>query len=122
MVKPYSSDRYDGVRPDIEVLSRRLKEFARQRNWEQYHTPKNLVMALSVEAAELLEHFQWRSPEASSMLDSATREEVAMEMADVFIYLLRLAECLDIDLKAATERKIAINEQRFPPGQQSDNS
>jgi dCTP diphosphatase len=99
---------------EISDLRRRLREFAEARDWEQFHSPKNLAMALIVEAAELVEHFQWMGEEASLDLEPRQREEVAMEMADIFIYLLRLADRLDIDLGAAAWRKIGINEDRYP--------
>ncbi|HIP52881.1 MAG TPA: nucleotide pyrophosphohydrolase [Chromatiales bacterium] len=98
----------------LQVLNARLREFARVRNWEQFHSPKNLSMALIAECAELVEHFQWLDEEQSYRLDGPKREEVAMEAADILIYLLRFADRLDIDLLEAVERKIAINEQRYP--------
>lgn len=99
---------------DIDDLSQRLAAFARVRDWEQFHSPKNLSMALAGEAGELLEHFQWLSEAQSQTLDADKKEAVALEMADIFIYLLRLAERLDIDLLDAAYRKMAINEQRYP--------
>lgn len=99
---------------DLLLLKQRLREFAQQRDWEQFHTPKNLAMALIVETAELLEHFQWLTPQQSLELVPQKSREVAMEMADVLIYLIRLADQLDIDLKQAALDKISINEQRFP--------
>lgn len=99
---------------EIESFSQRLREFAQARDWEQFHSPKNLAMALIVEAAELVEHFQWMKEDKSLELDDKQREEVALEMADIFIYLLRIAERLDIDLAEATNRKILINEDRYP--------
>ncbi len=98
----------------IDELQARLKAFAEERDWEQFHAPKNLVMALSVEAAELVEHFQWLTAEQSERLPHDTRREVGHEMADVFIYLLRLAERLDIDLLAAVEEKIRLNAEKYP--------
>lgn len=91
-----------------------LRVFAQAREWEQYHTPKNLVMALSVEVAELQEHFQWLTAEQSMALTAPEQEAVGAEMADVFLYLLRLADRLDIDLLAATATKMQLNEQRYP--------
>lgn len=101
-------------RHDIDDLSQRLAAFARVRDWEQFHSPKNLSMALAGEAGELLEHFQWLSEAQSQTLDADKKEAVALEMADIFIYLLRLAERLDIDLLDAAYRKMAINERRYP--------
>lgn len=99
---------------EIESFSQRLREFAQARDWEQYHSPKNLAMALIVEAAELVEHFQWMKEDQSYELSEKQREEVALEMADIFIYLLRIAERLEIDLAEATNEKITINEDRYP--------
>jgi len=101
-------------RQDIAELSERLAEFARRRDWEQFHSPKNLSMALAGEAGELLEHFQWLTEAQSHALSAEKKDAVALEMADIFIYLLRLAERLDIDLVDAAWRKMAINEQRYP--------
>lgn len=98
----------------LQGLSRRLKEFARKRDWEQFHSPKNLSMALIAEAAELVEHFQWLTEEQSYRLPVDKLDEVAMEMADILIFLVRCAERLDIDLVAAANRKIALNERRYP--------
>lgn len=101
--------------PDrLQQLSQQLRDFARARNWEQFHSPKNLAMALIAEAAELVEHFQWLTEDQSQDLDPAKKEAVAMELADILIYLLRCAERLDIDLLAAAERKMMLNEQRYP--------
>lgn len=98
----------------IEQLNQRLKRFAQERDWEQYHSPKNLSMALIAEAAELVEHFQWLSEEQSRQLEPEKREQVAMELADIFIFLIRSAEQLGVDLIAAANRKTDINEQRYP--------
>lgn len=98
----------------LDDLSLQLKTFARARDWEQFHSPKNLSMALAAESGELLEHFQWLREEQSSTLDPEKKEAVALEMADILIYLLRLAERLDIDLLDAAYRKMEINEQRYP--------
>ncbi|MFG2934911.1 nucleotide pyrophosphohydrolase [Streptomyces sp. NPDC048282] len=101
---------------DVAKLQRRLAEFAAARDWRQYHTPKNLVSALSVEASELVEIFQWLTPEESSrvMADPDTAHQVTDEVADVLAYLLQLCEVLDIDPLAALAAKIDRNEQRFP--------
>ncbi|MEJ2403576.1 MAG: nucleotide pyrophosphohydrolase [Candidatus Thiodiazotropha sp.] len=98
----------------LENLNQRLKAFAQARDWEQFHTPKNLAMAMIAECAELVEHFQWLTPEQSMDLPEDKRDEVALEMADILIYLIRCAERLDIDLIDAVERKVAINESRYP--------
>lgn len=98
----------------LDNLSQRLADFARARDWEQFHSPKNLSMALIAEAAELVEHFQWLSEKQSYQLDESKREEVALELADILIYTLRCAERLNIDVLDAALRKVAINEQRYP--------
>ncbi|WP_345794836.1 nucleotide pyrophosphohydrolase [Thauera sp. JM12B12] len=104
-----------GAAPDaLAELRDALRAFAAERDWERFHTPKNLAMALSGEAGELIEHFQWLSAEQSAALDATTREAVALEMADVLLYLVRLADVLEVDLAAAARRKIAINAQRYP--------
>ncbi|MEV5982918.1 MazG-like family protein [Streptomyces sp. NPDC052114] len=106
-------------RLDVAKLQRRLAEFAAARDWEQYHTPKNLAAALSVEASELVEIFQWLTPEESArvMKDPARAPRVADEVADVLAYLLQFCEVLGIDALAALAAKIDRNEQRFPvPG------
>lgn len=102
--------------PDsLARLNERLLGFARERDWEQFHSPKNLSMALIAEAAELVEHFQWLSEEASWLSDQPGKKaEVAHELADILIYLIRLGERLDIDIIKAAWDKIAINEQRYP--------
>jgi len=98
----------------LDNLNARLKDFAQSRNWEQFHSPKNLAMALIAECAELVEHFQWLTQEQSMQLPGEKRDAVALELADILIYLIRTAERLDIDLIEAAERKIAINESRYP--------
>ncbi len=98
----------------LTALSDALADFARQRDWEQFHSPKNLSMALIAEAAELIEHFQWLTEEQSNNIDAETKQAVSLEMADILIYLIRTAERLDIDLIDAAWKKIAINEQRYP--------
>ncbi|MFJ3223940.1 nucleotide pyrophosphohydrolase [Streptomyces sp. NPDC086783] len=101
---------------DVARLQRRLGEFAAVRNWQPYHTPKNLAAALSVEASELLEIFQWLTPEESArvMDDPDTAHRVTDEVADVLAYLLQLCAVLDVDPLAALDAKIDRNERRFP--------
>jgi len=99
---------------DFNTLRERLKAFARERDWEQFHSPKNLAMALIVEAAELLEHFQWLTPEQSESLAEDKRREVELEMADIFIYLMRMCERLDVDLLKVVEDKIKMNAEKYP--------
>ena len=101
----------------LDQLNATLLAFARERDWEQFHSPKNLSMALAGEAGELLEHFQWLSEQQSTSLDPQKREAVALELADILIYLVRLAERLDIDLLEAAHRKVAINRARYPAEQ-----
>ena len=100
--------------PPLAELQQRLREFASARDWDQFHSPKNLAMALSVEASELLEHFQWLTEEQSRNLDEQRLHAVRLEAADVFIYLLRLADKLKIDLVDAARDKIRLNEQKYP--------
>ncbi|MFC9058164.1 nucleotide pyrophosphohydrolase [Streptomyces sp. NPDC057074] len=101
---------------DLAVLQRRLAEFAAARHWQPYHTPKNLVAALSVEAGELVEIFQWLTPEQSAavMADPDTAHRVRDEVADVLAYLLQFCAVLGVDPLAALEAKIERNESRFP--------
>ncbi|MBB1125614.1 nucleotide pyrophosphohydrolase [Thiospirillum jenense] len=101
--------------PDsLAHLNARLLQFARDRDWEQFHSPKNLAMALAGEAGELLEQFQWLTEAQSAQLTDKQRQAVAHELADILIYLIRLGERLDIDLIAAANEKMAINAQRYP--------
>jgi NTP pyrophosphatase (non-canonical NTP hydrolase) len=104
------------TRSDATLTSLRnaLRRFAAARDWRQFHTPKNLAMALSVEVAELLEHFQWLTAEESEHLDMATKRAVAAEIADVLLYLTRLADVLDIDPIAAAKRKMIVNARKYP--------
>jgi len=98
----------------LESLRERLREFAKVRDWDQYHTPKNLSMALIGEAAELIEHFQWVDGDQSHVLAEKTRQSVEEELADILIYLVRISDKLDIDLYDAVERKLEINEMKYP--------
>ncbi len=103
------------MQPDsLEQLRQRLAEFAARRDWNQFHSPKNLAMALIAEAAELVEHFQWLTQEQSRDLAEHQRREVGLELADVLIFLIRAADQLDIDLIRAANEKIDINEGRYP--------
>lgn len=99
---------------DIDGLTHLLRDFVRERDWEQFHSPKNLSIALSVEASELLEHFQWLTQEESHNLPPDKRAAVEEEMADVLIYLVRLADRLGVDLLDAAERKMKRNGERYP--------
>ena len=99
---------------DNSELARKLREFAAERDWEQFHSPKNLAMALNVEAAELLEHFQWLTEEQSSSLSTEDLAAVAQEIADIQIYLVRLSDQLGVDVGSAVEEKLAINAEKYP--------
>ena len=98
----------------LRALQQRVAAFAAARDWEPFHSPKNLAMALSVEAAELVEEFQWLTEEQSRALDAEHHERVRLELADVFIYLLRIADKLGVDLVVAANDKIVLNEQKYP--------
>ena len=102
------------LKPTIEDLQQRLREFAAARDWDQFHSPKNLAMALVAESGELIEHFQWLTEEQSRQLPPPALLQVEDELADVFIYLTRLADKLNIDLLAAAARKMERNAQRYP--------
>jgi NTP pyrophosphatase (non-canonical NTP hydrolase) len=98
----------------LESLRRRLADFAAARDWDQFHNPKNLAMALAGEAGEVLEHFQWLTFEQAANLPQEARAEVALECADVLLFLLRLCDRLEIDLASAAERKLELNEKKYP--------
>ena len=100
---------------DIDTIRKRLQEFAKERDWEQFHNPKNLAIALSVEVSELLEIFQWSNDGGfTEIKDETTREEIKKEIADVFNYVVRLADILDIDLEEVALSKIEDNEKKYP--------
>jgi len=98
----------------LTTLQQQLRAFARARDWEQFHTPKNLAMALTKEAAELQEIFQWLTPEQSAQLDEKQRLHAAEELADVLLYLCRLADVLNIDLAEAAASKLQRNAEKYP--------
>jgi dCTP diphosphatase len=100
----------------IAQLKRRVLKFSRERDWEQFHAPKNLSMALAAEAAELMEHFLWATPKASHAIarDEGKRAKIAEELADVVIYALEFANVTGLDLAATIERKMAANAQKYP--------
>jgi dCTP diphosphatase len=98
----------------LQHLAEHLRQFAAERDWEQFHSPKNLAMALSVEVAEIVEHFQWLTQGQSRDLEAAKKAEVEEELADALIYLVRLADQLHIDLLEAAERKLTRNEAKYP--------
>lgn len=99
---------------DLADLRQRLRDFAEARDWQQFHAPKNLAMALSVEAGELLEVFQWLTEAESRALPPAAHAAVREEAADVLLYLVRLCDALDIDLAAAARDKLAANAVKYP--------
>src|SRR6056297_1898876 len=103
--------------PEIEALQKEFRKFVAERDWDQFHTPKNLAMALAGEVGELLEHFQWLTPEQSAKLPDDTREKVEQEIADVQIYLTALADRLGVEIGPAVARKMALNAEKYPADQ-----
>lgn len=101
-------------RDSLDDLRDRLRVFAAARDWEQFHTPKNLAMSVAIEAAEIMEHFQWLTPEQGASLDGAAKREVAYEIADVLLYLVRLADVMEVDMLAAAREKIDLNAVKYP--------
>ncbi len=99
---------------DLNELAALIRAFAEERDWDQFHTPKNLAMGVAIEAAELMEEFHWLTPEQSGQLPPETLQAVRHEMADVFVYLVLLADKLGVDLFAAAAEKIAINAGKYP--------
>lgn|SRR3989338_11206413 len=98
----------------LDALRERLRAFVAERDWEQFHSPKNLAMAMIVEAAELIEHFQWATEQESRELSPEKLAAVEQEIADTFIYLLRLSDVLGVDLIDAAQRKMEINADKYP--------
>ena len=98
----------------LEHLAECLRDFAQERNWEQFHSPKNLAMALSVEAAELLEHFQWMTEDESAKPTPEKLQQILEEIGDVLIYLTRIADRLGIDPLNAAYKKLEINHRKYP--------
>lgn len=99
---------------ELEQLRAIVRTFVDERDWDQFHTPKNLASALTVEAAELLEHFQWLRDGRADELGEPRLREVRHEMADVLVYLVRLADKLDVDLLAAVQEKMVLNREKYP--------
>ena len=99
---------------DLESLRNQLRTFASDRDWDQFHSPKNLAAALAVEASELLEHFQWLTEAQSQQLPPDALNEVGNEVADVLLYLIRISDKLGIDLIAAANAKIVLNAEKYP--------
>lgn len=106
----------------LDQLAQRLQAFAQARDWGQFHSPKNLASALIVEAGELLEHFQWLTEDQSRNLDAAKKQEVAMEMADVLLYLIQMGNELGVNLVEAAQQKIDLNDKKYPVDQAKGSS
>lgn len=102
---------------DNQKLANTLRSFAAEREWDQFHTPKNLATSIAVEASELLELFQWSRGQKGwdEVTDSSIRSKVEEELADILLYVIRFADKAGIDLQAIAERKIALNAQKYPP-------
>ena len=98
----------------MKELTKKIRAFAQNRDWDQFHSPKNLAMALSVEVSEVVEHFQWLTQEESNRLDTEKLKQIREEIGDVMIYLARLADRLGIDPVQAAEEKMQINEKKYP--------
>jgi NTP pyrophosphatase (non-canonical NTP hydrolase) len=103
-----------GLRNDLVELRDLVRQFVSERDWDKFHTPKNLATALSVEASELLEPFQWLASGDTSELDEAKLTAIRHEMADVLVYLVRLADKMDVDLFQAVLEKMALNRAKYP--------
>ena len=100
---------------NLEKISERLKKFSKDRNWEQYHSPKNLAMALSVEVAELVEIFQWSNDGGTKEIkDPETRKQIEEEIADIFNYLVKFVDLMEIDLEKISLEKIQKNDEKYP--------
>ena len=99
---------------ELDKIRDELREFVKDRDWDQFQSPKNLAMALSVEAAELLEHFQWLTEDQSAKLPAEKQKQVAQEMSDILIYLVRLSDKLDIDLLTEATEKLKLNAEKYP--------
>ena len=107
---------------DLLILRDELRKFSAERDWDQYHSPKNIAIALSVEASELLEHFQWLTEEQSHSLSTEKLVAVGKEMADVLLYLISLADKLDINLIKTTQSKLSENADKYPAEKARGNS
>lgn len=105
----------DSTTDSLIDIRDRARQFALARDWESFHTPKNLAMALSVEVAELAEHFQWLPTGAAHELDQAARTGIRHEMADVLLYLVQLADRCGVDLHQAVREKMVLNAVKYPP-------
>jgi dCTP diphosphatase len=101
----------------LQDLKQRMAAFVRERDWEQFHTPKNISMSIAIEAAELMEHFQWLTVEQSKNLDAGALSDIGEELADIVIYALSMANFLEIDLSDTVLAKMAKNSQKYPKDQ-----
>lgn len=106
---------------DIADLQKRIVAFRDQRNWKQFHNPKDLAISLTLEATELLEHFQWKDSDEIKEHLSKNRKDVADELSDVLYYVLLMANDLDIDILSASEQKLDKNEQKYPVEKSKNN-
>jgi dCTP diphosphatase len=104
----------ESARPQLQELRDLIRKFVDERDWDQFHTPKNLSMALSVEVAELLEHFQWLKTGSPSELKEGALDQIKLETADILVYLIRFADKLEIDLEAAVIEKLKLNSEKYP--------
>ena len=107
---------------DFEGIKKQVRQFVVERDWDQFHSPKNLSMALIVEAAEMVEHFQWLTEEQSCNLSPEKLAEVEQELADIQVYLISLAEKLKLDIVAAVGKKLVLNAQKYPVDKARGNS
>lgn len=109
---------------DVDSIATSLSDFAKEREWDQFHSAKNLAMALNVEASELLEIFQWMTEKESDLIcsDEKKKKQVEQEMADIFLYLVRMADKLDINLEAVALEKIKLNAEKYPVEKSKGNS
>jgi NTP pyrophosphatase (non-canonical NTP hydrolase) len=101
----------------LQDLKERMADFVRERDWEQFHTPKNISMSIAIEAAELMEHFQWLTVEQSKSLDGDALQEIGEELADIIIYALSMSNFLELDLADAVMKKMDKNSQKYPKEQ-----
>ena len=99
---------------DLENLKNKIAEFAKERDWEQFHTPKNLACALSVESSELLEIFQWMNRDEEENINESTKQKISDELSDIFVYLMRLTDVLQIDLEKSIAQKMQRNAEKYP--------
>ena len=99
---------------ELQQVQQMIRKFRDERDWMQFHNPKNLACSISIEAAELLEHFQWKTPEESAVVIKQKKKEISHEMADIAVYLIELADNLGIDLIQVIKEKMALNEAKYP--------